>query len=164
MTIFQRNESQTYPIVPLISRIAFIILVALGTTSSGFAQSFDLVDVRWTGGMLQYRGLLKHYEDGSGIMRVKYYGEECGCTKMVEQIMLPESTPLGFRLKGLNPTYPGSLIRYPNYSADNLYISRDENGNWKYFILDDQNALAEANAREIISPGLILRSLREFKW
>jgi hypothetical protein len=123
----------------------------------------EVFEIKFKIGISQYRGALVLYDDGTGKFRVKYFSN--GETQMVEQDMRVENSNDGMRLAGYNPVYPGTKVAFPNYNADNFYITQNENGNYSCVNIDDSGTEANCVIR-IISGNTYTKNnfLRDFNW
>lgn len=137
--------------------LSFLFSISIFST----LQAQDVFEVKFTAGVTQYRCALAIFDDGSGVMRVRYYNNG---TKLVEQSMRIENTQYGIRLTGYRPVYPGTKTRYPNYSADNFYLSVDEYGNYNIVNVDDAGVTAQAFIRKIEGTYSINKFLSDFNW
>lgn len=136
-----------------------LFLITLISFSVRAQQVFE---IKFTAGVTQYRCALVIFDNGSGKMRVRFYGD--GKTKMVEQAMRIEDTQYGLRLTGYNPVYPGTSTRYPSYNADNFYISMDEYGNYSVTNVDDAGVSARSSIRKVEGQYTINGFLDDFNW
>jgi hypothetical protein len=142
-------------------KIALLFILAINTTYL-FGQ--DVYKVVFIADVTQYYSALVLFDDGSGKMRTKFYDPNCECPVMVEQTMKIENTNSGLRLMGYNPVYPGTYNRYPTYSADNFYISRDYKGNLNITDIDDYGVTASASIVSITAYSQKKEFLSEFNW
>lgn len=142
-------------------KVAYFIILLVFTCSLN-AQS--VYKIRFISGLTQYYGALVLFDNGTGKMRTKYYSNSCECTKTVEQTMNIEKTTAGLRITGYNPVYPGTKTLFPNYSADNFYVSRDYAGELTITNIDDKGDIASASIEIITSSSTKRTFLSEFNW
>jgi len=139
------------------------ILLLLFFLSPIFLKAQTVFEIKFKAGISQYRGALVLYENGTGSFRVKYFSD--GQTRMVEQQMKVENTSEGTRLAGYNPVYPGTTTTYPNYNADNFYLTQDENGVYTCENIDDAGSQSKCNVREISGSNYVKNIfLEDFNW
>ncbi|WP_337044614.1 hypothetical protein [Emticicia sp. 17c] len=143
-----------------VSKVLFMAAVMLCSLTS---KAQDVYEVIFTVGITQYRSALyMDWNEGIGKMRVRYFSD--GNTRMVEQTMRVEKTTAGTRIAGYNPVYPGTSQRYPNYTADNFYVSQDEYGNISIVNVDDRNVAAACTVRKYNTYSEKQNFLRSFNW
>jgi len=83
---------------------------------------------------------------------------------MVEEYIKAENTDLGLRLTGYNPVYPGTTTPYPNYIADNFYLSQDENGRLTCTNIDDKGQTSACSIRLLNGYSAKQEFLSDFDW
>ena len=124
-------------------------------------QAQDIYEVKFIAGVTQYRAAMALFDDGTGLMRVRYYSNG---TKMVEQSLILEETTVGIRVTGYDPVYPGTNTPHPSYNADNFYISQDEYGDVSIVNIDDNGVTASATMRLIEGYYAKQNFLDDFNW
>ncbi|GHB88989.1 hypothetical protein [Persicitalea jodogahamensis] len=141
----------------------YIVIALFLFLSPLVSRAQTVFEVKFTSGLTQHRGALVLFDSGLGKMRVRYYAEGIG-TQMVEQTVRFENTLNGYRVTGYNPVYPGTKVRHSTYIADNLYISRNEYGNFKVVNVDDRGVTAQASIRTVENAYERRRFLSDFDW
>ncbi len=141
--------------------IIIVTILLLSSPLASIGQS--IFEVKFIAGMTQYRAALVLFDGGTGKMRVRYYTQDKG-TVMVEQTIRIENTVNGMRLTGYTPVYPGTRVRYPSYTADNFYLSRNEYGSMSIINIDDSGNTSTATIRLIDDAYEKRRFLSGFDW
>lgn len=134
-------------------------LLSLILATAALAQ--DVYEIRFTAGVTQHRGALVLFDDGTGLVRIRYYNNG---TKMVEQKIRIQNTRNGLRLACYNPVYPGTTRRHPSYVADNFYLTQNEYGKTQLVNIDDQGVTANVVIRKLEGTTLTNRFLTDFNW
>jgi hypothetical protein len=93
----------------------------------------------WTVLASPYTGFLS-MKGRIGKMRIQYFDEDANQSDTVDQIMVLASCTGGLILFGYNPTSASTNQRHPSYSADNLILKREVNGDMRIINEDDQGA------------------------
>lgn len=135
------------------------IIVSLAISATALAQ--DVYEIRFTAGVTQHRGALALFDDGTGLIRIRYYNNG---TQMVEQKIQVQNTANGLRLACYSPVYPGTTRRHPSYIADNFYLTRDEYGKTRLVNIDDRGNTSNVVIRKLEGVALTNRFLSDFNW
>lgn len=126
------------------------------------SDGISVYEVRWKTGSTQYRSALLLKEDGTGIMRVKYFdGEQ---VNIIEESFKSEGAKNGTRLKGYNPVYANTQTICANYSPDNFLMPEDEDGNVTIICVDDSGQTSTCTVNAITGYSDEQTFLADFSW
>ena len=119
-------------------------------------------DIYYTVGV-QHHGLLWLNEDGTGVMRVKYYDGKRSRNVTIEQGM--ETTAISGvpALEGYDVVFAGTRTAHPSYAPDILFYKTDYYGNVMMYVTDAYGNLARVSLREVFGDEY-RRLKRQFGW
>lgn len=88
-----------------------------------------------------------------GTMRIKFFNPATNQTDAVDQTMVLASCTKGLVMFGFNPVVAGTDEKISTYSADNLIIRRETNGNITIINSDDQGISSPVEIEEMSKPS-----------
>ena len=139
--------------------IAFL-LVAFAATEVLAQNAYDLY---YSVAGTKYHGLLWLNEDGTGVMRVKYYDVNRKRNVTIEEGM--ETTAISGMpaLEGYDVVFAGTRTAHPSYAPDILFFKTDYYGTLIMYVTDAYGNLARVSLREVFGDEY-RRLKRQFGW
>lgn len=136
------------------------ITISFLFTNAVFGQ--DVYQINWTLQKISYNSAIIIYDNGYGIGRVKFYSE--GELKIIEETFKVEQETKGINIYGSNPVYPGSKVKFPNYSADAFLLSFNDKGSIFCVLMDGNLSMAICSAQKVIGKSDQNIFLKQFDW
>ncbi|MEO6039029.1 MAG: hypothetical protein ABIQ93_11490 [Saprospiraceae bacterium] len=138
----------------------FFLLSSLGCFRLCAQTAYEL---RFSADKVEYQGLLLNSPSAGWALRIRYFDQNKGCERLIEQKIRVTKNHLGLRLAGYS-VWDVRLRCCPvDYAADQFYLYEDQSGHLYSTNLDEYGTTSTLRI-EPVAAGQQAAKLHEFSW